>query len=364
VTPAAPRREAWSGKRVFVTGHTGFVGGWLSFWLSSLGARVSGFALPPPTEPSFHDLCRLPRRLERVTVGDVRDADAVAKALRVAAPQVVVHLAAQPLVRAAWRDPAATFATNAMGTVHLLEACRRSEAVECILIFTTDKVYRNDEAGRRFEEGDALGGSEPYGASKVAAEWAVAAYRESYFRNARAPAVATVRAGNILGGGDWAADRLLPDAVRAFSRSVALRIRNPDAERPWQHVLDAVRGTLLLGEHLSSIGQVEAGNSGGMAWNLGPQVSNSFSVVRVADMAARIWGEGASWVHEPDPVARESRHLALSSERAASALGWKAAWSMERSVTKSIEWYRAALSGEDMEGFTERQIREYFTTLT
>jgi len=250
---AVPRPESWRGKRVLVTGHSGFVGGWLSAWLLKLGARVSGFALPPPTNPSFFVLTALGQRLAASITGDLRDAAAVAAAVRGARPQIVFHLAAQPLVRDAWRDPVGTFGSNLMGTVHLLEACRGCAGLEKLVLYTTDKVYGDDPSGRGFCEQDPLGGSEPYSASKTGAEWAVCAYWESYFRRAAPPlAVAKVRAGNILGGGDWARERLLPDAVRAFSEGRPLVVRSPASTRPWQHVLDVVRGTLVLAERLEA----------------------------------------------------------------------------------------------------------------
>jgi CDP-glucose 4,6-dehydratase len=344
----------WRGRVVFVTGHTGFVGGWLCAWLSGMGAKVAGYALPPPTAPSFFDRVGLAARLARHALGDVNDAGALAGAVRAARPSVVFHLAAQPIVRDAYREPVATFAANTMGTAHLLEACRGCDAVERIVVYTTDKVYRNDQSGRAFSEDDPLGGNEPYSASKAAAEWAVGAYWESYFRRAAPrPALATVRAGNIVGGGDWARDRLLPDAVRAFSAGEALVVRNPDATRPWQHVLDAVRGTLLLAERME--GRDEGAER--LAWNFGPDAREVHSVREVVGNAVLAWGDGAAWRHEPDPSIPESKALVLSSERAARALGWRCAWSLQRSIGESIAWYREARDGNaDMIAFTERQI--------
>ncbi len=352
---AVPDAGWWQGPRVLVTGHTGFVGGWLCTWLANLGAKVSGFSLPPPTTPSFFEATGLASRLARHTLGDVRDANAVAAAVTAADPQVVFHLAAQPLVREAYREPVATFATNVMGTAHVLQACREHAAAQRIVVYTTDKVYRNDQSGRAFAEADALGGNEPYSASKAGADWAVGAWWESYFRRATPrPMVASVRAGNIIGGGDWGAERLLPDAMRAFSQGVPLVIRNPSATRPWQHVLDAVRGTIVLAERDG----VEAGAEA-IAWNFGPDPSDVRPVSDVATAAARAWGPDAHWRHEPDAAIPESKALVLSSERAGRELGWRCAWDFEASVAWSVEWYRAHPGGAAALGaLTDRQIAD------
>ena len=349
---AIPRASWWRGRRVLVTGHTGFVGGWLATWLEALGARVSGLALPPPTTPSFFASTGLERIFAKSVIADVNDAPAVARAVAETDPQVVFHLAAQPIVRDAFREPVRTFATNVMGTVHLLEACRLARSLERVVVYTTDKVYRNDQSGRAFVEGDSLGGNEPYSASKAGAEMAVAAYRDSYFRGAAgAPAVAVVRAGNIVGGGDWARDRLLPDAMRAFGERRPLVLRAPRSTRPWQHVLDAVRGTLVLAER-----EGERAPAGEIAWNLGPAAGAVHAVAEVADAAARTWGEGAAWREERDEEIPESRALVLSSVRAARELGWRCRWDLERAVTESVAWYRAAHDGRDLAALTRAQI--------
>lgn len=351
--PAVPTASFWRGKRVLVTGHTGFVGGWLCAWLVHLGARVSGYALVPPTEPSFFARTGLTRALERSTLADVNDAGMLANAVQAADPQVAFHLAAQPIVREAFREPLATFATNVQGTANFLEACRQHAAAERIVVYTTDKVYRNDQSGRAFSEADRIGGAEPYSASKAAAEWVVAAWWESYFRRAvPCPALSVVRAGNIVGGGDWACERLLPDAVRAFAAGKPLVLRNPAATRPWQHVLDAVRGTLVLAER----GADARAAAEDIAWNFGP-AGAVHPVSAVADAAVKAWGGGAAWRHEPDGEAiPEAKALVLSSERAARELGWRMAWDLERSVERSIAWYRA--SG-DLLAFTHAQVEEH-----
>ena len=344
---AVPRAERWRGRRVLVTGHTGFVGGWLAAWLTQLGARVHGYSLDPPSAPSFFEVTRLVARLASSVRGDIRDRDALARAFREAAPQDVIHLAAQPIVRAAHRDPVETFSTNVMGTLQVLEACRAQSGIDRVVAFTTDKVYRNDGSGRAFEESDPLGGNEPYSASKAACDWAISAYRESYFR--ASPRVAVVRAGNIVGGGDWGADRLLPDAARAFAAGTALVLRNPRSTRPWQHVLDAVRGTLVLAERMQ-------GGADDLAWNLGPSASGECTVADVADHAARAWGGSAAWRHEPDESIAESKILRLSSGKAGRHLGWRCEWDVKRAIDESVAWYKAAAGGADAYELTCRQI--------
>lgn len=356
MSAALPQAAFWRGRRVLVTGHTGFVGGWLCAWLDALGARVSGYSLPAPTEPSFFERTGIGSLLERNAIGDVVDAAALGAAVAASEPQVVFHLAAQPIVRDAFREPVATFATNVMGTVNLLEALRGRPGIEKVVVFTTDKVYRNDQSGRPFGEGDRLGGNEPYSASKAAAEWAAAAYWETYFRRSPAPpGMATVRAGNIVGGGDWARERLLPDAMRAFAAGRSLVLRSPGSTRPWQHVLDAVRGTLLLAETLPAPADAAA-----LGWNFGPPAGEVHSVGDVADEAVRAWGEGASWRHEPDASIPESRALVLSSARAERCLGWRCRWGLPAAVERSVAWYRAAERPDAaMLEFTRTQIEEH-----
>lgn len=361
MTRAVPDASHWRGRRVLVTGHTGFVGGWLCAWLAHCGARVHGFALPPPTDPSFFERTRLASRLEASETGNVNDAAALAHAVDAARADTIFHLAAQPIVREAYRCPAATFATNVMGTVNLLEACRASGGVRHLVVYTTDKVYRNDESRRAFVETDRLGGNEPYSASKAAADWAVGAYWESYYRGKPdAPNIATIRAGNIIGGGDWARERLIPDGVRAFVEGRALVVRNAASVRPWQHVLDVVRATLLLGqaEHPAEVAAED------IAWNLGPPASGLQPVSRVAELAVAAWGSGASWRHEPDGAIPEARVLTLSSDKAERRLGWRCAWSLERTIGAAIEWYRAAYDGRaDLLQMAERQIDEHLGEL-
>lgn len=360
VTPQQPlpNSDFWQGRRVLVTGHTGFVGGWLSLWLHHLGARVSGYALPAPTAPSLFETIRLPELIAH-TAGDVRSLADLQRAVSAAQPQIVFHLAAQPLVRLAHREPVETFSTNVMGTVNVLEALRQAEELETAVVFTTDKVYRNTGSIWPYRETDMLGGEEPYGASKVCAEWVTAAYRRSYFSAAaakkEAAAIVAMRAGNIIGGGDWALDRLVPDAVRAFAASQPLVIRHPDAIRPWQHVLEAARGLLILGER--SVLDRRLGDTEG--WNFGPPEHDSRPVADLANLMVRQWGGTAAWQDGGDGSVPEATTLLLASQKAQRHLGWQTHWSLERNVEATITWYKAHLAGEDMRRFSLRQIVDY-----
>lgn len=355
-----PNGDFWRGRKVLVTGHTGFVGGWLSLWLCHLGARVSGYALPSPTRPSFFDTVKLSELITHV-IGDVRSPADVQHAVTSDGPQIVFHLAAQPLVRLAHREPVETFGTNVMGTVHVLEALRQAEDLETAVVFTTDKVYRNTGSIWPYRETDMLGGEEPYGASKVCAEWVTASYRRSYFmssiarKHALPPAIVAMRAGNIIGGGDWALDRLVPDAVRAFAGSEPLVIRHPEAVRPWQHVLEAVRGLLILAER--SVADRRLGDMEG--WNFGPPERDSRPVADLANLMVRHWGGSASWRDGGDGSVPEATTLLLASQKARRNLGWETHWSLEQNVATTIAWYKAHLAGEDMRLFSLRQIDDY-----
>ena len=339
----------WHDRPVFVTGHTGFIGGWLSFWLARLGARVTGYALAPPTEPSFFDCVGLTRDIVSIQA-DVRDLDRLKAALRQAAPEFVFHLAAQPLVRAAHAAPVETFAVNLMGTVNLLEAMRECETLRGAVIVTTDKVYENRERERGYVEDDRLGGHEAYGASKAAAELAVDAFR-AYFPRA---GLATVRAGNVIGGGDWAADRLVPDAIRAFANDETLVLRRPDAVRPWQHVLDPVRGMLMLAERLAEAPECWSG-----PWNFGPDERDARSVLSLAAELAQLWGRASLHALARADGPPEARLLALSSEKAMARLGWWPRWSLSRALAETVAWYKAQIAREPMRAATERQILAY-----
>jgi CDP-glucose 4,6-dehydratase len=346
-------RSFWHGKKVFVTGHTGFMGGWLTLALTRMGARVSGYALNPPTQPNLFTAGKVDAAC-RTTIGDVRDLEALSSTIAAIEPDVVFHLAAQPLVRYAHANPVETYATNVMGTVHLMEAVRRTPSAAAIVAVTTDKVYENREWSWGYRETDAIGGREPYGNSKACAEFAVNAYRRSYFTDGRT-GIATVRAGNIIGGGDWALDRLVPDAIRAFADGKALKIRNPNAVRPFQHVLDPVRGMIMLAERLAHSPDAFTGG-----WNFGPAESDTRSAAWMADRVAQLWGPTARWQSEPVANApHEARLLVLSSAQAHARLGWTPAWDSDAATVRAVAWYRAYHDRADIAELTQSQINEH-----
>ena len=316
-------------------------------WLDRLSARVEGYALAPPEGLSFHRA--------NGHVADIRDRAALAAAVAECDPEIVVHLAAQPLVRKAHAEPIETFEVNVMGTANLLEALRAAPSAKAAVIMTTDKVYRNDELDRGYREDDVLGGREPYGCGKACAEHVVDAYRESYFAGAGL-GIATVRAGNVIGGGDWAEDRLIPDAVRAFASGRTLEIRNPGAIRPWQHALDPVRGILMLAQRLSN---EPAAWTGG--WNFGPADDDAWPVSRIAGAFAEHWGNGARWRSDGtvDNAPYEAKILKLDAGKAASRLGWRPLWRLERALAATAEWYRAHRDGLDVDALTSRQIAAF-----
>jgi CDP-glucose 4,6-dehydratase len=348
----------WSGRRVFITGHTGFKGGWLALWLHRLGATLSGYALPPPTRPSlYHEagIARLLRSLE----GDVRDGAALANVLQAARPEVVFHLAAQPLVRRSYRDPAETYATNVMGTVHLLEAVRRCDSVRAVVVVTSDKCYDNQERpSGGYREDEPLGGRDPYSSSKACAELVSAAWRQSFFNPAdharHGVAIASARAGNVIGGGDWAEDRLVPDFLRAAAAGQELLIRAPGAVRPWQHVLEPVAGYLRLAERL-----VQDGVACAEAWNFGPGDEDAQPVSWLADRLAALWGEGARWRTDAQPQPHEAHYLRLDSAKARERLGWQPRWRLEQALERVVDWHRAQLGGADMQRRSLEQIESY-----
>jgi CDP-glucose 4,6-dehydratase len=348
----ALNRRFWEGRRVFITGHTGFKGGWLSLWLEELGARVTGYSLGPPTEPSLFELAAVSDGLTSLT-GDIRDAGALAEAVAVADPEVVFHLAAQPLVRDSYRRPVETYSTNVLGTVHLLEAVRHAPAARAVVIVTTDKCYEDDGTGAPHSEGARLGGHDPYSSSKASAELVTSAYRASFLSDGAA-AVATARAGNVIGGGDWAADRLIPDAVRAWSRGETLRVRYPAAVRPWQHVLDPLHGYLLLAQRLWEQGQALA-----EAWNFGPDESDSREVRWVVERVGELWGEHARWAQDPAASPHETMALRLDCSKAKTRLGWQPLLRLPDALDLTVQWYRRYAGGGAMGGVTREQIRAF-----
>ena len=344
---------SWHKKRVFLTGHTGFKGGWLALWLVSKGAKVRGYALDPYTDPNLFTAAGVGSSCEDIR-GDIRNAAALEPALRDFAPEVVFHMAAQPLVRASYADPIGTYETNVIGTARVLDAVRRTPSVRAVVSVTTDKCYENKETLRPYVETDPLGGYDPYSSSKACAEIVSAAYRQSYFSDHNV-ALATARAGNVIGGGDWSTDRLIPDLVRGFLAGEAVRIRRPDAIRPWQHVLEPLAGYIALAEHLLSPDAARYAT----AFNFGPSEEDSQPVRWIVDKMTTFWGDGAQWVLDPDPGVHEAGYLKLDATRAHSELAWQPRLNLETALHWLVDWYRAWRKGEDMHAFTLAQIAAY-----
>jgi CDP-glucose 4,6-dehydratase len=346
-------------KRVFVTGHTGFKGGWLCLWLYSLGAKVTGYALEPPTEPSLFRLCRIDELAASVT-GDVRDPMPLQRALREASPEIVIHMAAQAIVRDSYRDPVETYAVNVMGTVNLLEAVRHQPGVKAVVVVTTDKCYENREWVRGYRENEPLGGHDPYSSSKACAELVTTAYRRSFFdappqasESPIFPPVATARAGNVIGGGDWAKDRLIPDCIRALVAGEKLLIRHPTAVRPWQHVLESLAGYLMLAERLLTNGGAFA-----EAWNFGPSEGDARPVGWIVERFAKTI-PGFAWEKEDAIQPYEANVLRLDSGKSRARLGWRPRWPLETALDNTVAWYEAWRRGEEMRGVSLRQIADY-----
>jgi CDP-glucose 4,6-dehydratase len=340
--------DIYTGRRVLVTGHTGFKGSWLALWLHELGAEVTGISLDPETEPNHWDLLGLPVRDLRF---DIRDASWLAAAVSEARPEVVFHLAAQPLVRRSYRAPLDTWATNVIGTANLLEACRGVPDVKAIVAVTTDKVYRNNEWPWGYRETDALGGHDPYSASKAATELVIDSYRKSFFTSAGSPLIASARAGNVIGGGDWSEDRLIPDIVRAAARGASVEIRSPHSTRPWQHVLECLSGYLMLGQNL--LGQEKAFAE---AWNFGPEAGDNRTVSQVLEAMRAHWPE-FSWHPSTVTHLHEANLLYLDAAKARSCLHWSPVWSLDVAISKTAQWYRSCLAGA---GTSSRmQLHEY-----
>ncbi|WP_148713951.1 CDP-glucose 4,6-dehydratase [Chitinolyticbacter meiyuanensis] len=347
----------WQGRRVFLTGHTGFKGGWLSLWLQQLGAVVTGYALPPATEPSLFVCARVAEGMHSI-FGDVRDLAALTAAMLEAAPEVVIHMAAQPLVRRAYADPVETYSTNVMGTVHLLEAARHCLTVRAVVNVTTDKCYENREWVWPYRENDPLGGYDPYSSSKGCAELVTAAYRNAFFNPAQyaahGVAIASARAGNVIGGGDWSTDRLIPDILAAFSEGRPVTIRQPLAVRPWQHVLEPLRGYLVLAERLHQDGAVF-----GEPFNFGPRSEDARPVEWIVRELAQHWGAGASWTLDPGEHPHEAMILKLDIAKAAACLGWTPWLALGQALSLTVDWARGIRSGQDARVLSHAQIAAY-----
>lgn len=341
----------WRGKKVFVTGHTGFKGSWLSLWLNLLGAEVTGFALEADANSLFAS-AGIEQVINSIT-GDIRNLEALAEVIAVFRPEIVFHLAAQPLVRVSYADPVTTFATNVMGTVNLLEAVRRAGSVKAAVVVTSDKCYENKEWLWGYREQEPMGGYDPYSASKGCAELAVGAYRRSYFHGG-IPAMATVRAGNVIGGGDWSVDRIVPDIMRAVSRGETVRVRNPNAVRPWQHVCEPLHGYMLLAEQLYANGDKYA-----EAWNFGPDDEGARTVSWLVDHICRKWGAGVGWRYDEGHHPHEANYLKLDCSKAKVMLGWRPRLNIATSLDWTVEWYRDSINGADTRALTKQQIVRY-----
>lgn len=345
--------DFWSDKRVFITGHTGFKGGWLSLWLQAMGAEVHGYALSPPTEPNLFTVAEVGKGMAGCETADIRDADKLRHAMQAAKSEIVFHLAAQPLVRYSYAQPVETYAVNVMGTVNLLEAVRATPSVKVVVIVTTDKCYENREWAWGYRENEPMGGFDPYSSSKGCAELVTSAYRRSYLESAGI-ALASARAGNVIGGGDWAADRLIPDFLRALSAGETLRIRSPQATRPWQHVLEPLSGYLILAQKL-----YEEGADYGEGWNFGPNDEDAKPVQWIVERLTKAWGENASWVLDGGDHPHEVHYLKLDCSKAKARLDWHPRWHLEGTLGAIIDWHRAYQAGKDMRAFSLGQIRKY-----
>ena len=352
-------KRYWTGKRVFLTGHTGFKGSWLSLMLSELGAEVIGYSTAPETDPSLFELARIDDVIAGSVIADVRDAERLAAELREAGPDIVFHLAAQPLVRYSYENPVETYATNVMGTVHMLDAVRRAGKIQGVVAVTSDKCYENREWAHPYRECDAIGGHDPYSSSKGCSELVVAAYRNSYFGpgSNRPTLIASVRAGNVIGGGDWSVDRLIPDLVRAFEVAATPVIRSPAAVRPWQHVLEALTGYLVVGQRLLA-GDVSVAD----AWNFGPGENDAQTVGWIVQRMAESWGITSEHQGWKGPIPHEATMLRLDTSKARAVLGWHPKLTLSDAIDLTVEWHKSLAAGFDARETTIRQIREYFAS--
>jgi CDP-glucose 4,6-dehydratase len=348
--------DFWRGKRIFLTGHTGFKGSWLSLWLQSLGVELGGLALAPATEPSLFNVARVGEGMQS-TIGDIRDLDTVVRTMQAFQPDIVIHMAAQPLVRLSYSQPVETYATNVMGTVHVLEAVRRCSTVRCVVAVTTDKCYENREWEWGYRENEPMGGHDPYSNSKGCAELVTSAYRRSFLQKSGV-ALASARAGNVIGGGDWASDRLVPDILRAFERGEPVVIRNPNSTRPWQHVLEPLSGYLTLAQQLWS-GEPEFADG----WNFGPRDEDAQPVMWIVERLARAWGEGAGWQLDLGEHPHEAHYLKLDISKARHRLGWQPRWSLDTALSKITHWHRAWRSQQDMRQACLEQITQYTNSI-
>jgi CDP-glucose 4,6-dehydratase len=349
--------EFWQDKRVLLTGHTGFKGSWLSLWLQSMGAHVVGYALAPPTNPSLFDVAEVSKGMTSI-IGDIRDLAHLRKVFAEHKPEIVIHMAAQALVRYSYIEPVETYSTNVMGTVNLLEAVRSAGSVKAVMNVTSDKCYENREWEWGYRENEAMGGYDPYSNSKGCAELVTAAYRNSYFHpekySTHGVAIASGRAGNVIGGGDWADDRLIPDIMRAITQGKPVNIRNPHAIRPWQHVLEPLSGYLLLAQKL-----YEQGENYAEGWNFGPNDEDAKPVQWIVGELTKEWGEGASWKLDGGDHPHEAHYLKLDCSKAKMRLDWRPRWHLEEALGAIVDWHRAYRDKNNMRELTLRQISAY-----
>jgi CDP-glucose 4,6-dehydratase len=342
----------WDGKNVFLTGHTGFKGGWLSLWLASMGAKVTGYALEPNTNPNLFEVLAIDRLIHQSVIGDIRDFESLQKTMLLAQPDVLIHMAAQPLVRYSYAHPVETYATNVMGTVHVLEVARQVNSIKATVIVTTDKCYENKEWEWGYRENEPMGGYDPYSNSKGCAELVTSAYRQSYFYHQNA--VASARAGNVIGGGDWSSDRLIPDAIKAFEANQTLKIRNPSATRPWQHVLEPLSGYLVLAQALYENGMVFAS-----PWNFGPLDKDTRSVEEVINLLIAKWGVCDGWQKEGSEQPHEATLLKLDCSKAKQNLAWVPRWGLETAIEKIVLWQKSFQQNKNMQEISLAQIKQY-----
>lgn len=347
----------WKNKKVFLTGHTGFKGAWISLWLHRLGAEVTGYALEPPTRPNLFELCCV-GELVRSTISDIRDGRKLAKSMAESRPDIVIHMAAQPIVRESYRDPVETYSTNVMGTVNLFEAVRKSPSVRAVVNVTTDKCYENREGTRGYQETEPLGGYDPYSSSKACSELVTSAYRSSFFNpvehETHGVGVASARAGNVIGGGDWAMDRLLPDCVRAVLKREKILIRNPHAVRPWQHVLEPLSGYLTLAQKLC-----EDGPGFSERWNFGPDDRDARPVEWVVRRFCDAWGPIGAYEIDKGEHPYEAHFLKLDCSKARTRLGWSPRWSLEQAIDRVAEWTKGYMENRDLHEICVRQVEQY-----
>lgn len=345
-------KDFYKGKRVLVTGHTGFKGSWLTLWLKSLGAEVCGYSLAPNTSPSMFNELNVENGIKSV-IGNILDQNLLNQTFEDFKPEIVFHLAAQPIVRLSYREPVLTYETNVIGSLKVLEAARKCKSVKAFVNVTTDKCYENNDSGKNFEETDPFGGYDPYSSSKGCVEIMSASYRNSFLQDADTYAMATARAGNVIGGGDWALDRLIPDCVRSINNGVKIEIRNPAAVRPWQHVLEPLSGYMLLAEKLFTEGKKYA-----EGFNFGPNENSVLTVAHVSQKITEYYGQGEIIIHKTDSL-HEAKLLMLSIKKAKKILQWKPVLTADEAIKNTVLWYKKFYAGENMQNFTFEQIN-YF----